>query len=153
MPSKKKLNLRELLSGIKIAPPIEFDDICDDSRQLKKGDVFFACQGFKTHGLDFIESVVDSGAVAIIYELPCEKPKLKCKIPLIGIVNLRDKLGEIANRWYGYPTNSLNVVGITGTNGKTTVSWLIQNCLSELKQKCGYIGTLGYGVEKISSNE
>ncbi len=153
MPSKKKLNLRELLSGIKTAPPIEFDDICDDSRQLKKGDVFFACQGFKAHGLDFLESVADSGAVAIIYELPCEKPKLKCKIPLIGIVNLRDKLGEIANRWYGYPSNSLNVIGITGTNGKTTVSWLIQNCLSELKQKCGYIGTLGYGVEKISSND
>ena len=98
MPSKKKLNLRELLSGIKIAPPIELDEICDDSRYLKKGDVFFACQGLNSHGLDFIESAVDSGAVAVIYELPYEIPKLEYEIPLIGIENLGEKLGEIANR-------------------------------------------------------
>ena len=153
MPSKKKLNLRELLSGIKIAPPIELDEICDDSRYLKKGDVFFACQGLNSHGLDFIESAVDSGAVAVIYELPYEIPKLEYEIPLIGIENLGEKLGEIANRWYGYPSHSLNVIGITGTNGKTTVSWLIQHCFSHLKQKCGYIGTLGYGVEKLFSND
>jgi len=153
MPSKKKLNLRELLSGIKIAPPIKLNDICDDSRDLKEGDVFFACQGLNSHGLDFIESVVDSGVVAVIYELPFELPKLECEIPLIGIENLGEELGEIANRWYGYPSNSLKVIGITGTNGKTTVSWLIQSCFSDLRQKCGYIGTLGYGVGKLSSND
>ena len=67
MSNQHKLNLKELLSGIIDVPPIAFNDICDDSRLVNKGDVFFALKGIESHGCDFIDSVIDSNAAAIIY--------------------------------------------------------------------------------------
>ena len=66
----KKRNLSELLSGIKDAPSTKITGICDDSRNIKKGDVFFAFQGDISHGMDYLEIVIEAGAAAIIYELP-----------------------------------------------------------------------------------
>ena len=147
---KVKINLSELLSGIAIAPPIPMTGISDDSRNIKKGNIFFACHGETYHGLNFLESVIKNGAIAVIYEKPYDLSQLKnCAIPLIGVENLSEYMGEIANRWYDFPSSVLEVIGITGTNGKTTVAWLIQQCLSLLGNKCGYIGTLGVGVKNI----
>ena len=147
---KVKINLSELLSGIAIAPPIPVTEISDDSRNIKKGDIFFACQGETYHGLNFLESVIKNDAIAVIYEKPYDLSQLKsCTIPLIGVENLREYMGEIANRWYDFPSSDLEVIGITGTNGKTTVAWLIQQCFSLLGNKCGYIGTLGVGLKNL----
>ena len=66
MPSKVKINLSELLADIEIAPPISITGISDDSRSIEKGNVFFACKGQSSHGLDFIESVLAAGAIAVI---------------------------------------------------------------------------------------
>ena len=154
MSSKVKINLSELLFDITIAPPISITGISDDSRSIKKGNVFFACKGENSHGLDFLESVLMVGAIAIIYEKPYDLSKLKsCTVPLIGIEGLREYMGEIANRWYNFPSKNMEIIGITGTNGKTTVAWLIQNCLSLLGNKCAYIGTLGSGVGLLNKGD
>ena len=149
MSNQHKLNLKDLLSGIIDAPPIAFNDICDDSRLVNKGDVFFALKGIESHGCDFIDSVIDSNAAAIIYEPPYELAYSENRIPIIPVDNLRCLLGEIANRHYDYPSKSMNIVGITGTNGKTTVAWLIKSCLNNMGYTCGYVGTLGYGIESL----
>ena len=149
MSNQHKLNLKELLSGIIDVPPIAFNDICDDSRLVNKGDVFFALKGIESHGCDFIDSVIDSNAAAIVYEPPYELAYSENRIPIIPVDNLRSLLGEIANRYYDYPSKSMNIIGVTGTNGKTTVAWLIKSCLNNMGFKCGYIGTLGYGLSLI----
>ena len=149
MSNQHKLNLKDLLSGIIDAPPIAFNDICDDSRLVNKGDVFFALQGIESHGCDFIDSVIDSNAAAIIYEPPYELTHSEDTIPIIPVDNLRSLLGKIANRYYDYPSKSMNIIGVTGTNGKTTVAWLIKSCLNNMGYECGYVGTLGYGIESL----
>ena len=70
---------------------------------------------------------------------------------MIAIDRLGAKLGEIANRFYGRPSEALGVIGITGTNGKTTVAWLVAQCARLLGESCGYLGTLGYGVDEIEN--
>ena len=149
MSNQHKLNLKELLSGIVDAPPIEFNDICDDSRLVNKGDVFFALKGIESHGCDFIDKVINSNAAAVIYEPPYEFTQSDATIPIIPVDNLRSLLGEIANRYYDYPSKSMNIIGVTGTNGKTTVAWLIKSCLNNMGYECGYVGTLGYGTESL----
>ncbi|MCH8958364.1 MAG: UDP-N-acetylmuramoyl-L-alanyl-D-glutamate--2,6-diaminopimelate ligase, partial [Proteobacteria bacterium] len=74
-------------------------------------------------------------------------------VATIGVENLSRHLGEIANRFYGQPSTNMKVIGVTGTNGKTTVAWLIAQCLQKLGQKCGYLGTLGYGVNELHGAE
>ena len=151
MPSKVKINLSELLADIEIAPPISITGISDDSRSIEKGNVFFACKGQNSHGLDFIESALAAGAIAVIYEKPYDSSKLEnYKVCLIGVESLSGYMGQIANRWYNFPSENMEIIGITGTNGKTTVAWLIQNCLTLLGHKCGYIGTLGSGIEHLN---
>ena len=147
MIAKKTINLSELLSGIKDAPPTKISGICDDSQNIKKGDVFFAFQGDISHGMDYLESVIKGGAAAIIYESPYAKiTQNKFNIPIIGINNLKIYKGKIANRWHNNISKKLKIIGITGTNGKTTVAALIQSCLHSLGHTCGYIGTLGVGI-------
>ena len=97
----KKRNLSELLSGIKDTPSTKITGICDDSRNIKKGDVFFAFQGDISHGMDYLEIVLEAGAAAIIYELPYANiTENNSNIPIIGVDNLNKFKGEIANRWH-----------------------------------------------------
>ena len=74
-------------------------------------------------------------------------------MPVIAVENLGAHLGEIANRFYGHPSTAMSTIGITGTNGKTTVAWLLAQCLNHLEQRCGYLGTLGFGVNELQSAE
>ena len=74
-------------------------------------------------------------------------------VPAIAVDNLAARLGEIANRFYGSPSAALGIVGITGTNGKTTVAWMIAQAARFLGESCGYLGTLGYGVDEIDGAE
>ena len=149
----KKRNLSELLSGIKDTPSTKITGICDDSRNIKKGDVFFAFQGDISHGMDYLEIVIEAGAAAIIYELPYANiTENNSNIPIIGVDNLNKFKGEIANRWHNNISKKLKIIGITGTNGKTTVAALIQSCLHSLGHICGYIGTLGLGIYELEDS-
>jgi UDP-N-acetylmuramoyl-L-alanyl-D-glutamate--2,6-diaminopimelate ligase len=142
-------DLRQLLQGMADAPAIELHGISDDSRTVRKGDAFFALQGDRSHGLDYLEKVLEAGAAAVIWDPQTRVlDKTVDATALIPLEELGGHLGEIANRWYGAPSKALQVSAVTGTNGKTTVAWLLAACMRELGQKCGYIGTLGAGLEE-----
>ncbi len=143
--------LKELLDGIVDAPAIPVSGIAADSRILRRGDVFLACQGASSHGLDYLRQAEAAGAVAVAWDHPI-LDEIAADIPNLRIVGLADQLGEIANRWFNYPSRDVAVTGVTGTNGKTTTAYLIQQCLRLLKKPCGYVGTLGSGLSEVSGD-
>jgi UDP-N-acetylmuramoyl-L-alanyl-D-glutamate--2,6-diaminopimelate ligase len=147
-------NLGDLLRGLAEAPSIEIAGLASDSRLLKSGDLFLACGGHNSHGLEYVESAVIAGAAAIAWDsTTAGVPETDIGIPMIAVPGLAQHLGEIANRFYECPSATVRVAGVTGTNGKTTVAWLISQCFETLGQRCGYVGTLGAGIGEIDSGE
>ncbi len=138
--------LRKILS--------EGKDIAINSKEVKEGTIFIAMQGLEFDGRDYINEAIKKGASAIIYEATNFKEKKVWDIPSLAIHNLKQELPEIAGLFYQNPTKSLKVIGVTGTNGKTSVVGWLQQCLSNLHQNAGLIGTLGSGkghLEKTSN--
>lgn len=119
-----------------------------DSRNVSQGWLFVALQGTQSHGLDFAIKAEKQGAVAIIWE-PFGDAQVPSKltIPTISIANLGQCLGSIAGRYYGNPSHDLNMIGITGTDGKTSVSHFLAQAINNAKgdDSCSVIGTLGVG--------
>ncbi len=149
-----KPTLAELLRGFADAPEIVVGNMSSDSRSLRPGDLFLACGGDNSHGLDYIADAVTAGVAAIAWDSSTtDAPATEVGIPIVAVPDLASHLGEIANRFYGRPSESVHVVGVTGTNGKTTVAWLIAQCCEHLGQSCGYIGTLGKGVGEVEGGE
>jgi len=157
MPAKHlttTITLAELLQGFAAAPAIPIQGISSDSRQLKPGDLFLACAGLSNHGLDFVGDAVSAGVAAIAWDSStADFPAGVMGVPMVAVEGLVQHVGEIANRFYGRPSDTVRVIGITGTNGKTTVAWLIAQCLENLDRHCGYIGTLGTGIGEIDGGE
>lgn len=117
-----------------------------DSRRTRPGDLFLACHGTNTSGIYYIREAINAGAIAVAAEADAGTAILTNEVPVIPVNNLRNNAGIIAARFFDHPSAKMNVVGITGTNGKTSVSWFIAQCLSgDLKNNVGLIGTLGYG--------
>ena len=124
-----------LVSGISI-----------DSRKTRPGDLFLACHGTQTSGVHYIREAINAGAVAVAVESDAAASGFIDEVPLIPVNSLRNKAGVIASRFYGHPSGKMNVIGITGTNGKTSVSCFIAQALAgHWKRHVGLIGTLGYG--------
>lgn len=120
--------------------------LTDDSRILKKGDLFVAYPGERQDGRKFIAEAIAKEVSAII----CEAEKLdldinQSPVPIIPVAKLRSKVGAIAAKFYAYPSKKMDIVGITGTSGKTSVSNFIAHALQKNGIKCGLIGTLGSG--------
>jgi UDP-N-acetylmuramoyl-L-alanyl-D-glutamate--2,6-diaminopimelate ligase len=139
------MNIEKILSGIEIvsatgtknrvASGIEFD-----SRKVKKDSLFVAVKGYKSDGHDFISSAIASGASAIICETLPEKPKKS--ICWIKTGDSAKALGLAASNFYGNPSYSLKLVGVTGTNGKTTIVTLLYRMFRRLGYKCGLFSTV-----------
>ena len=123
----------------------QFDKLTLDSRQISKNTVFIAYPGMKFDGRDFIEQAVNNGANGIVFESENYKKKLNLSVPSIAIKGLKNKLSLIADKFYDYPSKKLSIIGITGTNGKTTSAYWLTQCLNHLGSKTAFIGTLGYG--------
>ncbi len=145
--------LAELLRDYADAPPLPIRGIASDSRKLGKGFLFLACQGLNSHGLDYVADAAAAGVSAIAFDASTGTAPQDIGVPLIAVENLGAKLGEIANRYYGRPSERLRVCGVTGTNGKTTVAWLIAQCAALLGERCGYLGTLGFGVDALAGDD
>ena len=116
-----------------------------DSRALQAGDLFFAVPGVKSHGRSYAEQAVSRGAVAVVHEAGDDEPLPGLSVPVFGIKDLRQHIGFIADRFYGSPSRELFVIGITGTNGKTTCTQLLARILDKPSARCALIGTLGSG--------
>lgn len=119
--------------------------ISADSRKLAGGEVFAAWPGFATDGRKFISSAVANGAGAVVWECGDGFVAEPLPVPALGVEGLRQVAGHLAHEIYRRPSESLWVVGVTGTNGKTTVTQWIARALADLDVSCGVIGTLGNG--------
>ena len=147
------MELRELLVGIIDVVPEHnciIEGLAIDSRIIKKGDLFLACKGAKTDGRFFIKEAIDRGAAAVICDsnFPGGNNEVVVSIeniPVFEIPELKMRLGMIAAKFYNYPSKRLVVIGVTGTNGKTSVTHYIANLLNKLNVPCGVIGSLGIG--------
>jgi len=116
-----------------------------DSRKVRGGDLFLAVPGLQFDGRDHIGDAVARGAAAVAYEAEGLDQSLTGNAVMVPVLHLAEQLSAIAGRFYGEPSRSLRVVGVTGTNGKTSVSQLIAQALDRLGEPCGIIGTLGTG--------
>jgi UDP-N-acetylmuramoyl-L-alanyl-D-glutamate--2,6-diaminopimelate ligase len=143
------MDLRELLAGMAAPlPAVDVADIASHSGAVVRGGLFLACLGTRQHGLRFLSDALARGASAVAWE-PAPAvlaPSLSPQVVSIEVPQLHRRLGDIANRFFAGPSHALSVCGVTGTNGKTTVAWLVTQALGQLGRRAGYMGTLGYGV-------
>ena len=127
---------------------IEIKDVTNDSRKVKQGSVFIAINGYQDDGKKYIKDAVNKGASIIISEKSINKTKIN--IPVIEVNDIRKSMSKISSNYYNNPSKKLTVIGITGTNGKTTTSFILNSILKFSEQKTGLIGTLGAISDKIN---
>lgn len=130
------LNLGRLLGG---DPSTEFDRVVYDSRQVTPGSLFVAVPGFRVDGHQFIPAAVQAGAVAVVLQQPVE---VAAGVAVVQVPDSRRALSALAALLYDHPSRQLRVVGVTGTNGKTTTTHLIRSILQRAAQSVGLIGTV-----------
>ena len=147
-------NLKELLAALpskKIFGQIDFDikKIEYDSRKINPGDLFVAIPGFKEDGHTYINSASENGAIGVVAQRDGDyKAKVKIIVP-----DTREALALLTCRFFDFPSEKLKVVGITGTNGKTTITYLVKSILKKAGEEVGLIGTIAYfiGEEKLTA--
>jgi UDP-N-acetylmuramoyl-L-alanyl-D-glutamate--2,6-diaminopimelate ligase len=129
---------------------INVSAITADSRTVRPGSVFFAVPGASHNGDAFIEDAVNAGAVAVICpdSQSAAEPTTSWRgdVPVLGVKDVPSTMGEVAALFYGEPSRSLAITGVTGTNGKSTCVFLLAQLQTLLGLKAGVVGTLGYGV-------
>ncbi|CAH0993160.1 UDP-N-acetylmuramoyl-L-alanyl-D-glutamate--2, 6-diaminopimelate ligase [Sinobacterium norvegicum] len=121
-----------------------------DSRHVEPGFLFVALAGRTVDGRQYIDSAQRAGAVAVLVEDSAFEAGTDITIPMIKVPNLAERLAEIAQRFYRSPFQSLSVVGVTGTNGKTSCSQLVMQLLHALGNHCAVLGTTGWGVGAVT---
>ena len=129
------MTLRELTGGG--APDVEISGLAYSTAQAGPGSLFFCVPGFRTDGHDFAPDAIERGAVALVVERP-----LDLGVPEVIVEDARAAMGPAAVRFYGDPTANLDVVGVTGTNGKTTTAFLVRHLLEADGRACGLLGTV-----------
>ena len=139
------MTLGDLLgSNAGVHGSVEITDLVLDSRQVTPGSAFVAVPGIQEHGLSHTEDALRRGAAIIIYEPTSVFSSIpEFSIPVEG---LRDRLGELARKFFWCDFSPQTVAGVTGTNGKSTVAYLIAQAMNSTGAACGYVGTLGYGI-------
>ncbi len=137
------MKLAELLSGIEIKegcydPTLEVTGVSYDSRQTKPGEAFVAVPGFASDGYRFIPKALEKGAAVVICEREPEQ-----KTQYVQVPDCRRALAQLGANWYGHPADKMTMIGVTGTNGKTTITYLLKTVLEKtLGAKVGLIGTI-----------
>src|SRR4051794_27704131 len=127
------------------------DGLCYDSRQITKGDLFIALQGLKASGSEFANDAIHRGAAAVVSELPAPGG---VTVPWIVVDDARTAMALLSDEFYSHPSRELSVVGITGTNGKTTTAYLLRALFEAAGMKSGLLGTVAYmiGNEEVSAS-
>ena len=120
--------------------------ISNDSRTVGRDYLFTACNCNYNRSIEFTRDAVHKGANVVLYESGNDRDMEGINSLKIAVRDLHKKLGVISDRFFGSPTQDMNIIGVTGTNGKTTVSHLITQALTREDDTCGLIGTLGYGT-------
>ena len=143
---KRSMELSALLPDIAgLNAGIVVSGLVQDSREIEPGDAFVAIEGFGAHGLKFVEQARAAGASAILFEPPAPAD-LPAPIDAIAVPALRMRLGEMADRFHGHASEAMTVVGVTGTNGKTSTVQLLAQAWELRGVRSATIGTLGAGL-------
>ena len=149
------MKLKALLKGLKIGlrgnidalEDTEITGICPDSSRIERGNIFVAIKGLRTDGHAHIDEAIEKGASALVLERQAvEDGRVDArgiKIPIVICENTRRLISYLFSAWHGEPQSSLKMIGVTGTNGKTSVSRLIYEILSRAGRKCALVGTVG----------
>jgi UDP-N-acetylmuramoyl-L-alanyl-D-glutamate--2,6-diaminopimelate ligase len=149
------MKLSEIMKNIEYeflqGQDINITDIVYDSRKTVKGSLFICISGFVTKGFDYIEEAIKNGATAIIVE---KAMALSDDIAIIKVADARYAMAIASANFYHRPSRNINIIGVTGTNGKTTTTFLIGYILKECKHKVGIIGTIeNYIGDKVLKSE
>lgn len=131
---------------------VEITALTDDSRKVKPGSLFVAVKGERVDGHAYIHHAVSSGAVALVVQDPL--PASTLSVPAVRVRDSRSALGRLAARFQHDPSSRLRMIGVTGTNGKTTVTYLCKGMLESAGRRVGIIGTVAYqiGAERMSAS-
>ena len=139
------MKLSELFGRAELAYPpemgdIEIENIASDSRRVRKGSLYICIQGFHVDGHEKIGEAIQNGAAVIVAE-PV-RDVFVGGAAAIYVENTRSVMARLYHAWYGRPADSLRVIGVTGTNGKTSVTWMLSRLFTALGYRCGLIGTV-----------
>ena len=145
------MKLKELLKNVKVEKiinekDVDIDGISYNSKTIKNGEIFVCLKGEYSDGHDFAKMAQQNGASALF----CEKEIPEIDIPQVIVKSTRHQIADIAAAFYNYPSKKIKLIGVTGTNGKTTVTHLIQRIVEDANHRCALIGTLGY---KLSGSD
>ena len=137
------MRLEELIAGVSTrvrgdASAVEISGLAYDSREVKPGELFFCVSGFRSDGHDFAAQAVARGAAALVAERA-----LDLGVPELLVGSVRGAMGPLAARFFGHPTAELRVVGVTGTNGKTTVVTMVTAMLNRSGRAAIAAGNIG----------
>ena len=142
----RAMPLAELLPDVAGIPrELVVGGLVQDSREIRAGDAFVAIAGFGAHGLRFVDQARAAGASAVLFEPPAPVD-IPVPADAIAVPNLRARLGEMADRFHGRPSEKMTVVGVTGTNGKTSTVQLLAQAWHLRGVRSGTVGTLGVGL-------
>jgi UDP-N-acetylmuramoyl-L-alanyl-D-glutamate--2,6-diaminopimelate ligase len=141
------MHLEDLIKAIqpvKVTGPLdgEVEAIACDSRRVKPGTLFVAMKGEKVDGADFIPKAITAGAEAIVSESEVVSDRATC----IWVRDARESLADLAAEFYGQPARELKIAAVTGTNGKTTTTFLLKHISEHFLWRCGLIGTVQYQI-------
>jgi UDP-N-acetylmuramoyl-L-alanyl-D-glutamate--2,6-diaminopimelate ligase len=128
----------------------DFTSVEYDSRAIKKGSLFIAVKGFSSDGHDYIKRAVEIGAAAVVVDKGRVSEFLSYNVPLVSAVDTRFALSYIASAFYGHPSRKMKVIGVTGTNGKTSTTYMIESVLKKAGYTPGVIGTVNYRWKNTS---
>lgn len=139
--------LRDLIKGVETKRVLGSDDVeipavCYDSKEVRDGSLFAAIRGEKTDGHKYVESAVKSGARALLVEEISENPFRG--VSIIQVEDTKSALAEVSANFFNHPTKEITLVGVTGTNGKTTITYLLESIWQEWGKNAGVIGTVDY---------
>jgi len=132
--------------GLSVVEELDITRLCSDSRMVRPGDTFVAYPGESQDGRAYIPQALGRGAASVLWESRGFSWNARWRVPNRGIANLRRHAGRIADKVYGEPSRRLWVVGVTGTNGKTSCSHFIAQSLTRAGRPAAVIGTLGSGL-------
>jgi UDP-N-acetylmuramoyl-L-alanyl-D-glutamate--2,6-diaminopimelate ligase len=148
MELRELLRASDLTAELRGEPSVEIRGLAYDSRRVRAGTLFFCFPGEKTDGHDFAAKAVEAGAAALVVERP-----LELDVPQALVEDARAAMAPVAAAFNEDPTSELTVVGITGTNGKTTTAFLVRHLLESAGERCGLLGTVrqvvGGEVEEV----
>ena len=143
------MELKSLLVGLENLKAkgnldIEISGIDSDSRNIKKGSLFVAIKGFATDGHQYVEKAIENGAVAVMVQEGCDLKSIHIPedVTVIMAKDTREGLAIVSDNFYEHPSRKFKLIGVTGTKGKTTTTFMIKEILEKAGKKVGLIGTI-----------